>query len=201
LAGPWRFMPEPRSRCPKGWQPGDLAVVMVMKNGNSGSVPATVPVFPTQSGWTRLTVGPTTVTSTGALVASGLFTKVLTATDVAPTWSTGFRGAAMMVYRNAALGAVAPASGTTTTLTLPGLTLQQNNGTSWVGGFAACFNGMRNATAPTGMVNRTAGTGDGLGVAVGGFDTNGGVAAWTSRTMTATSAPWNAFSFELKVSA
>jgi hypothetical protein len=59
------------------------------------------------------------------------------------------------------------------------------------------FNGLRNATAPTGMVSRTL-DGGGSTTGPGGFDTNGGVTAFASRTIPA-GAPWNAYSFELKL--
>jgi hypothetical protein len=49
------------------------------------------------------------------------------------------------------------------------------------------------AAPPTGMVRRTTAGG------IGGFDTNGGITSFASRTTPATSQPWNAFSFELKV--
>ena len=101
----------------------------------------------------------------------------------------------VMVYRNAAFGASDGRGGTSLTVTIPSLALLQANGSSWVGAMASTLTGMRDATAPDGMVPRTAGGGGGAGI--GGFDTNGGVAAFPERTIPASSQPWNAFSFEL----
>jgi len=182
---------------PSGWQAGDLAVMVVMKNAcGAGSPPVTCP--PTiPSGWTGMQSATYSSTATNA-VSSRLVYRVLLAGDTGTVSTGSYRAAAVMVYRNAAVGAVGvQGSGTSTTLTVPGLTLQQTNGSSWVGSFVTNFNGLKNATAPAGMVSRTAAA-LGSTTGPGGFDTNGGVTAWSSTTMTV-GAPWNAYSFELKL--
>jgi hypothetical protein len=167
---------------PAGWEPGDLAVVVVMRNAT-----ATPPTIP--SGWTS--AATTTGGSGTSQVSSRLLYRVLQPGDTGISWgATTFRAARMVVYRNASFGAVSQQGSTSTTLTFPALTLQVTNGSSWVGAMATNFNGI-GATAPTGMVNR--------GTGAAAFDTDGGVAAFPSRTISPVGQPWNSFSFELKV--
>ena len=64
---------------PADWQPGDLAVMLVMKNAT-----ATQPTIPT--GWTR--PAQTTAGSTTSQVTSSLFVKTLAAGDVNPSWGS-----------------------------------------------------------------------------------------------------------------
>ncbi len=171
---------------PAGWQPGDLAIVMIMRNATTitPSAPAGY------TGWAQATGGSST-----SQVISRLAYKILQAGD-SSTISTGtsYRAALVMVYRHAAPGVAVGNGSTSTTLTIPGLALQVTNGSSWVGAMATSFNGNREAAVP-GMVNRTSGNGSSNGP--GGFDTDGGVTAFASRTISS-GQPWNAYSFELK---
>jgi hypothetical protein len=182
---------------PAGWQAGDLAVLITMRNACGYGTPVVTCPPPIPTGFTTwgntLTSGPVYPNGTTG-VSSRLSYRVLQAGDTGTVSTGSYRWALVMVYRHAAPGVVGQLGGTTTTLTVPGLTLQQTNGSSWVGATVANFAGLSAATAPTGMVSRTSGGGNGPG----GFDTNGGVTAWTSKTMTV-GAPWNAFSFELKL--
>jgi hypothetical protein len=169
---------------PAAAQPGDLAVVMITRNAT-----ALVPNLPSgYTGWAQTTGGSGTSQGT-----SRLCYRVLQAGDTQVASTQTWRAALVMVYRNATPGVALGQGGTSLTVTFPGLALQQDNGTSWVGGAAWSFNGMGVAAPPTGMVRRTTAGG------IGGFDTNGGITSFASRTTPATSQPWNAFSFELKV--
>jgi hypothetical protein len=175
---------------PAGWQPGDLAVVMLARNACGFGTPPVVCPPPVPTGFTSW--GTASAGTGSSSFGSRLAYRVLQAGDttVAIT-GTGWRSALVLVYRHATAGVAVPGSGTSATTTFPGLALQQTNGSSWVGAMAGTFNGLGAAAAPTGMVKRNTTGG------IGGFDTNGGVASFASRSIPSSGA-WNSFSFELK---
>ena len=159
----------------------------------SPRIPGLIPAGYT--GWSQATGGAGTSQGT-----SRLCYRVLQAGDTGPSWGTvTFRSALLMVYRNATLGVALGNGGTILTVTFPGLTLQNNTGSSWVGGYAWSFHSHegRRGSDRHGQPD-VPGWRDGPRLPAG-FDTNGGVTSFASRSIPAASQPWNSFSFELKV--
>jgi hypothetical protein len=167
---------------PSDAQPGDLAVVMVTRNGTT--------LYPTiPSGWTSW--AQATSGSGTSQANSRLLYRVLQAGDTQVSWgATTFRSAVVVVYRNAMPGAAAPRNGNATTLPL---TLQATDGTSWGGVSGWAFSGNIRDLAIAGLVSRTAGGGGSAGI--GMLDSSGGVASWPSWTVTGAA---HVFSFELR---
>lgn len=171
-------------------QVGDLLVIFAYRDGN-----ASAPTLPT--GWTNIG------TAGGANSnASRLAYRVATVNNtVSGTW-TGATGLVVHVYRgqntSTPIGANADTGSSSTTITYPALTLVQNNGSSWVAGFA----GHRSINTslqlpPSGMTNRTnfVNTTN----EVSGHDTNGGVASWVDQNVSVggTSSGWRARTLEI----
>jgi hypothetical protein len=132
---------------------------------------------------------------------STLVFRYFTNGDTEPTWAVG-TGINYLAYRGChgtdPIGDFQSASGTSTTVSFPTLTMQNATGTSWVAGLMAIENtDSTEETAPSGMTNRTAVTG--LNQSGAGHDTNGGVTSWTSTdaAVGGTSTGWHGWSVEL----
>lgn len=139
-------------------QAGDLIVVFAYRDGNT-----TAP---------SLVSGFTSIDATGANTNSARLAYKIAASgsESTGTW-TNATGIVVHVYRGAGIGNLAVGGGSATTVTYPALTLNENDGSSWVARFA----GHRTATnmttnTPSGYTQRT-----GVATEVQGSDTNGGV--------------------------
>lgn len=153
-------------------QAGDLLLLWAYRNGST-----TAPTLP--SGWISINTSGNNNNSsrlayriaTGAGTASGTWTD---ATHISAT-----------VYRagtgNINIGADATTGGNGSTLTYSALTLQDTSGSSWVAGFGGHRQATNVETAPTGMTNRTSTATTGGESAA--HDTDGGVASWSSQTV------------------
>jgi hypothetical protein len=104
--------------------------------------------------------------------------------------------AVCQIYRNVrAIGALANGSGTGAAITYPALSLQRDDGSSWVVAFGSHRGATNVEVAPTGLTNRIAYSV--LGESAG-FDTDDGVSAWPSLVQSVNaSAGWRAASVEL----
>ena len=169
-------------------QVGDLMIMLAHRENNT---PATVPL-----GWTSI------VSSGGGNLSSVLAYRIATATnDSSGTW-TNAQILAVHIYRGQStstpIGANALSNGNGTVVTYPGLTLTQNNGSSWVIGFAG--HRRTNTTLespPTGMVNRTNFVSAASEAA--GHDTSAGVTTWNSTNVSVggTADSWRARTLEI----
>ena len=109
-----------------------------------------------------------------------------------------------MVYRGVSTSSPigttgAPQHANSTTVTYSGLSLSVTDGTSWVIGSVGASNRTSTVeTPPTGMTLRSDTIGTNSEAA--GFDTNGGVSAWTAKTVTinAGNVKWSAKVLEIK---
>ena len=165
-------------------QAGDT-LVMFAYNGSSTTVPTT------PSGWTGRT------STSGNTNALRVATKVATsASETSGTWTSATE-LVLLVYRNVSTsnGQAAAQNGLGTTVTYSGMTLVDTSGSSIV----AAFGGHRStdtsiATPPTGTVLRASAT------RTAGFDTNGGIASWTSKSVAVggTSSGWVSGVIELR---
>lgn len=161
------------------FQAGDIAVVFAFRDGS-----ATNPTIPT--GWTNITN-----TADGTTCSASVGWRRLLATDTTTgTWTNASR-VVVGVYRGCEpfitpVGGGVNSAGTTNTVTYGTVTMTRTNGTSWVLGLvghrsvdttidSAAISGM---TARGGGVDATA--------EAHLWDTNGGVASFTSRTQTIT---------------
>lgn len=172
-------------------QAGDLLVCFMFRDGN-----ATAPALP--AGWTSAATGA------GTTCSYRLAYKIATSSSESGGGATTATTCITSVYRPKAgfallMGAVAPATGTAATLAYPGLTLQNTDGTSWVGA-AAGHRSTNTAieTPPAGMVlrNNSLDTTD-EGAA---FDTDGGVTSWAGANVPlgGTASGWAAVVYEIK---
>jgi hypothetical protein len=181
---------------PAGWASGDLAVAFVARNtGGATSVP------PLPAGWTNWSNGYTSTTYPYS--AYRLMYRVLQPGDTTWTLTMSYRGAAVMVYRNATPGAaVGYASRSTAAINLiiPALTVQAP-GTSWVGGFGYMDNTVVRDRPPVSPLaaNRMIGVVPSSSM-VGGWDTAGAVSAFPNTTLqSGYYTAMAAASFELKL--
>lgn len=123
-----------------------------------------------------------------------------TTSDSGGTWSNATE-LVLQIYRptsgnQAAIGANAGLSGSSTTLTYSALTLQDTSGASWVAAFGQSkTSGVGLSSMPSGLTQRQDEVG--TGELVGG-DTNGGVSSWSAHTDTITTSVWKAFAIEIK---
>lgn len=163
-------------------QAGDLLIAFAFRDG-SNSTPG-VP-----AGWT--TLESNTTNSAGAVLA---YKVAASGSEVSGTWSNA-TSLVIHVYRGAhastPVGDSAGATGSSTTVSYPALTLTVGGGSSWVAGFGAHRSTNTSLeTPPTGMTNRTTlvdGTDE-----VAGHDTNGGVTSWSNQNVSVggTSSGW-----------
>ena len=112
------------------------------------------------------------------------------------TWTNAGNGLVVSVYRGvSAVGAVASNKGNSATLTVSGITLEDNGGTSWVVAHMRGYQRMN--SVPSGMTMRL-GTGDG-DYWDEAADTASGVGSFSSRTVAHdVSAQWATLTVELK---
>jgi hypothetical protein len=166
---------------------GDFAIVFAFRDGST--VAPTTP-----AGWTNI------LAPAGANTCSmKLGFRILQTGDTTTGTWTNATSVVVHVYRGVtAIGGSASASGASTTVSYPALTMQAAQGTSWVAGFA----GHRSVdtaleTPPTGMINRSDVV-DATDEAAG-HDTNGGVTSWTLQTVSVggTSSGWFGSTVEL----
>jgi len=158
------------------FQAGDVAIVFAYRDSS-----ATAPTV--AAGWN-------TIASSGGNTNSSIIGyRILQAGDTTTgTWANA-TDIIVQIYRGTdgvdPVGASAAGGASNATITFPALTLQNNDGTSWVAGFDGDRNAAANVTtAPSGMTNRSSTKGVGTtGGAVGGHDTNAGVASWSSATV------------------
>lgn len=178
----------------KPHQPGDLIVAFAFRDGS-----ATLPTLPTGQDWASL------LAPTGANTCSmRLAAKIADTPSEATGTFTSATSLIVHVYRprpgtTLSVGAAASASGASTTVSFPALTLQDASGNSFVAGFA----GHRSVNTtlespPTGMVNRSTVV-DATDEAAG-HDTNGGVTSWplTTKAVGGTSSGWFGATVEIK---
>lgn len=168
---------------------GDLMLVCATRNAS-----ATAPTQP--AGWT--VVG--TITGTTNSMRVGY--KIATATnDATGTW-TNATETVIHIYRPTSgniseVGASKGTTGTVTPASYAGLTLVDQTGASWI---VACGQAKGAATTienvPTGMTLRQDDIQTGE---LATFDTNGGVASWSTTTVsyTGTATTWKTFTVEI----
>ncbi|MGV0961436.1 MAG: DUF1833 family protein [Limnohabitans sp.] len=169
-------------------QAGDVLLAFAYRDGNNNAtgVPA---------GWT-------TISNTGGAnsnSASMAYRLAASDAETSGTWSNA-TSLIVQIYRGvASIGADAFATGSSTTVTYPGLVLEVANGTSWV----AAFTGHRSVNtalevAPPGLILRE-NTLDATDEA-SGFDTGIGVSDWTVRSVAVggTASGWFARTVELR---
>lgn len=172
-------------------QAGDLLVMFAYRDGFN--TPPSVP-----AGWTVSGTPPTGTNSNCMTVASKV---AASSAEVSGTW-TNATNLACIVFRGVAggIGAVAYQDGIGTTLTIPALTLQKTDGTSWVVAGAGDRSGANSlATPPSGMVYRTGYEGTGTEQDTAVYGTNGAVSSFAGGTISyATSTGWFTCALELK---
>lgn len=169
-------------------QVGDMILIFAYRDGSN-----TAPTTPSPGGtvptWTA-------ISSAGASTNSANFRYAVatTTTTTSGTW-TNATEIICLVYRGTKrVGANGAATGASTIISYPALTLQRTDGSSWVVGCA----GHRTATnvelAPTGMTNRVS-----SGTEAAGHDTNGVVSSWVLRTVTVNAnSGWRGVTVELR---
>lgn len=168
---------------------GDLLIVFAYRDGN-----ASAPTVP--AGWTTIS------TSGGANAnSSALAYRVATGSDSGAGWSNATE-LIVHVYRgqNASpIGADNRQAGSGTTVAYPSLTLNVNNGSSWVIGFAGHRSTNTNLqNSPALMTQRS--TRVDATAEVSGHDTNSGVTSWnaTNVSVGGTSSGWMTRVLEIK---
>jgi hypothetical protein len=172
---------------------GDLIIVGAFRDGS-----ATPPTVPSSQNWL-------TRQSTGSNTCSGvLVCKIaVSAAETVGTF-TNATSIVALVYRPAAgeflrLGASGTNGGASTSVNYPAITLEDGDGSSWVGGIAGhrSTNTTVGSTAPTGMTN--IGEVNDATDELGFHDTNGGVSSWSSQNASVggTSSGWRSFVFEI----
>lgn len=155
--------------------PGDLELMYVFRSGST-----TAPTVP--AGW-RLVKSTTTTSTFG-----GLYYRWCVSGDTSGTW-TNATDLICEVYRGAyGLGGSAVTGAVGTSISYTTFTMVQSAGNSWVAGFGGHRTATNVNTAPTGMVNNTS---VGAGPMVASFDTNGGVASWSTKTVTVNASSGN----------
>jgi hypothetical protein len=171
---------------------GDIAITFAFRDGNT-----TNPTIP--AGWTNIT---NTSDGTSCSVSVG-WRQLVNSDTTTGTWTNASR-VVVVVYRGCEpfitpVGGGANSAGTTNTVTYGAVTMTRGDGTSWVLGLvghrstdttvdSAAISGM---TARGGGVDATA--------EAHAWDTNGGVASWssTNQTITGTASGWVTRTVEL----
>jgi hypothetical protein len=174
---------------------GDMWLFGAFRDGNNAP-----PTLPTGVGLTDL-YGATGVNSSSMRAAG----KIATTTSESSGTFTGATSLIADLYRmrpgcTLAWGDVQGATGNSTTITVPALTLQDADGTSW----GVVFAGHRSVnttleTAPTGLTFRA--TSVDATDEMASYDTDGGVTSFSSvnRAVGGTVSGWNVVAIELKV--
>lgn len=169
---------------------GDLLIMRAYRDGFT-----TPPSLP--AGWTDIISGG--ADSNGMRVA---YKVAASSSEVSGSWSN-CTNLVCAVYRHVvSIGASAQNGSTTDPVTIPALTLQVTDGTSWV----ACGAGHRSganslATAPSGLTFRAGYEGSSAEQDLAAYDTNGGVSSFTSKTIAyATTSGWRTTAIELRAS-
>lgn len=153
---------------------GDLLLMFVFRDGST-----TAPTIP--GGWTAVAT-PVAANTCWA----GLYSKeAASGAETSGTWTSATLLQCVVYDNHLGIGAVASQSGSSATITYPALTMLNTSGTSWVLGFGAhrSINASMNV-APAGMTNRV--NLEGALADAASFDTNGGVASWTSKNAVTT---------------
>ncbi|QBX38681.1 hypothetical protein E4M02_11200 [Brevundimonas sp. S30B] len=173
---------------------GDAIFAAAFRDGS-----ATLPTLPSGQNWSSI-LAPTGANTCSARAAG----KIAASSGEAVGTFTNATTVDVGIWRprpgyTLSFGAAASASGSSTTVSYPALTLQDTSGSSWVMGWA----GHRSVnttleTPPTGMTNRltTVDATDETAL----HDTNGGVSSWSlqTRSVGGTSSGWFGFTVELK---
>jgi hypothetical protein len=153
-------------------------------------------------------LSPSLPTGYTAILNSGAVTpgvracyRVMQSGDTATGASTNGERGLVIVLRgqNAStpIGASTQTNGTSTTVSIPALTLSVTDGTSWVVGSSMANSGDERAASPANLTNRTSGVGSGSSpLPFGG--TGEGVSSWSATTHTITSAAWRGVSVEVE---
>lgn len=172
-------------------QAGDLLVIWMFRDGST-----TAPALP--AGFTTL------ITGSGNTTSFRVAYRIATASGTSGGGATTATTCITHVYRpktnyTLSVGASAQATGASTTVSYPALTLQDTSGLSWVG----AFSGHRSTnttleTPPAGMITRSS-VADATDEAAG-FDTNKGVTSWSAQTVSVwgTSSGWISATYEIK---
>lgn len=172
---------------------GDIFICLAFRDGSNST-----PTLP--AGWTQ--IDTCTTNSAGAMFG---YKVAVSNAETSGTW-TNATSTICNVYRGVdtttVIGGHAPATGASTTVSYPALTMTNANGTSWVVG-ASSHRSVDTTleTPPTGMTLR--GTGVDAGDEQATHDTNAGVTAWGLQTVSVggTSSGWCGFTVELLVAA
>lgn len=158
---------------------GDLIVVFAYRSGNN-----TPPTQPAAGGTvpTWNTIGSSGANTNSSIISYAFATATNTTTG---TWTNATQ-IHVLIYRCvASIGASAGAgANNTTTVNYPALTLQNQNGTSWVIGAAGHRTASNVESAPAGTPAMTNRTSSGTGPESATHDTNGRVTAWNSTNVT-----------------
>ncbi|MGU3665792.1 hypothetical protein ACLBX9_16560, partial [Methylobacterium sp. A49B] len=172
-----------------GIQAGDLLIAVAYRNASATA--ATIP-----SGWTAIS-GATGGGTTNALVAAY---RIADGTETTSGTWTNATQVGVSQYRSTSganawkVGAGAATGATSTSASVPALTLQNGTNGSWVfGAIGSKTDTTLASTAPTSMTRRTSvGTAGGLGV----YDSAATVSSWTAKTKTVTSGAYRSVSVE-----
>ncbi|MGU3668022.1 hypothetical protein ACLBX9_27865 [Methylobacterium sp. A49B] len=168
---------------------GDLLIAVAYRNASATA--ATIP-----SGWTAI-AGATGGGSTNALAAAY---KIAAGGETTSGVWTNATQVAVSQYRSSGganawkIGAGAATGATSTSASIPALTLQNTAAASWVfGAIGSKTDTTLASTAPTSMTRRTSvGTAGGLGA----YDTAGTVASWAAVTKAVTSGAYRSVAVE-----
>lgn len=178
-------------------QAGDMLVFFAYRDGST-----TLPTLPGDC---------TNITNNGGGTINGcarIAYKIADSnTEASDVW-TGATSLVCLVYRpgtgeTLSVGASASATNTNGTASIPAVTLQNSDGTSWVVagvGINLYDSSDLPASNPSGMIRRV-GVADATDEAAG-YDTNGGVTSFTAKSISlGDNDRWVGLSFELKVAA
>lgn len=162
-------------------QAGDLLLIFAYRTGST-----TAPTVPTGSGYASVNSG---TGGGGSNNSYAIGWKIATSSsDVSGTWTNAtflqcqvFRGQ----HATAPIGASSITTGQSsgTTITLPALTLQRTDGTSFVAGFYGHRTNFTPPTSNTAALTYRSSTNSASG-SVGQYSTNAAVSSYSSQTVT-----------------